>query len=339
MINLENALQRLAFEKTRDAIVSVSPEMELQNANPTALHTFPVLKNFKPGEKLTGDALEDVERLLSGKVFEYKFENQTFECNIHEIKNGDVLVSKVIWLSDITDRVDFLNYAKEYQIQLKEQIKEKAASIVNIQKHIMMNMADVIEARDGNTGGHVKRTSEIVRILVNAMQKDNFPGITALFVDDVARLAPLHDMGKIGISDLILNKPGKLTDEEFEIMKSHAAKGKAVVDLILEGTDVSADTVRTCENIAQFHHEKWDGTGYPNKLKGEEIPLESRIMAIADVYDALVSKRVYKPPMPFDVANKIMMESFGKNFDPNLQKYYEICRPTIESFYEKDREA
>ena len=142
----------------------------------------------------------------------------------------------------------------------------------------------------------------------------------------------MHDLGKIAVDDAILRKPGRFTPEEFEKMKAHAAEGARIVHEILRDTD-DEDFRRIAENMAHYHHERWDGSGYPDGLKGEEIPLEARIMAIADVYDALVSKRVYKEEFSFEKADRIIMEGMGTQFDPGLQKYYIAARPRLEAFY------
>ena len=141
--------------------------------------------------------------------------------------------------------------------------------------------------------------------------------------DYIARLkrsAPLHDIGKIAISDLILNKPGKLTDEEFEIMKTHTTEGWKILQKIVENTGdtMEAEYLKEAVEMAHYHHEKWDGSGYPTKIKGEEIPLSARIMAVADVFDALVAERVYKKPFTFEKAMAIITEGAGKHFDPNV---------------------
>ena len=144
--------------------------------------------------------------------------------------------------------------------------------------------------------------------------------------------AYLHDVGKLYIPPQILQKPGKLTDEEYEIMKTHAAEGARIVHEILKDTDNESFKI-VAENVAHYHHERMDGSGYPEHLEGDKIPLEARIMAIADVYDALVSKRVYKESMSFEQADKIMMESMGKHFDKQLEKYYISARPKLEAYY------
>ena len=142
----------------------------------------------------------------------------------------------------------------------------------------------------------------------------------------------MHDLGKIAVDDDILRKPGRFTPEEFEKMKAHAAEGAKVIHEILLHTDDDSFK-KVAENVAHYHHERWDGSGYPEKLAGEQIPIEARIMAIADVYDALVSKRVYKEAFYFARADKIIMEGMGSQFDPRLQSVYEKARPKLEAYY------
>ena len=142
----------------------------------------------------------------------------------------------------------------------------------------------------------------------------------------------MHDLGKIAFDDSILRKPGRFTPEEFDIMKSHANEGAHIVAEIMKNAD-DEQFRSVAENMAHYHHERVDGSGYPEKLKGDEIPIEARIMAIADVYDALVSKRVYKDKMSFEEANRILHEGSGTQFDSRLIKYFESARPKIEAYY------
>ena len=142
----------------------------------------------------------------------------------------------------------------------------------------------------------------------------------------------MHDLGKIAVDDVILRKKGKFEPEEYEQMKKHAAEGAKLVDQILDGTD--NDSFKTmATNVAHYHHERWDGSGYPEGLVGESIPVEARIMAIADVYDALVSKRVYKDKFSFEKANEIILEGMGSQFDKKLERAYVNARPALEAYY------
>jgi putative two-component system response regulator len=142
----------------------------------------------------------------------------------------------------------------------------------------------------------------------------------------------MHDLGKIAVDDAVLRKPGRFTPEEFEKMKLHSAEGARVIHEILLKTDDESFKL-IAENVAHYHHERWDGSGYPDGLTGENIPIEARIMAIADVYDALVSKRVYKDSMSFEKANDIITSGMGSQFDPSLEPYYKSARPRLEAYY------
>ncbi len=145
----------------------------------------------------------------------------------------------------------------------------------------------------------------------------------------------MHDLGKIAVDDAVLRKPGRFTPEEFREMKRHAPEGARIVREILTDTE-DEEFRRIAENVAHYHHERCDGSGYPEGLRGDEIPLEARIMAIADVYDALVSKRVYKDRYSFEEADRIILEGMGTQFDPGLKAYYEAARPRLEAYYAAD---
>lgn len=195
--------------------------------------------------------------------------------------------------------------------------------ILEIQNKTIMGIADLVESRSGETGQHVKRTSHLVNmILMQAKKKGKWTEIlTDEYIDYVTRAAPMHDLGKIVIPDAILNKPGKFTPEEFEIMKAHAsAGGKIVYDII--GGVAEKNYVDIASDIASYHHEKWNGKGYPNGMAGEEIPLCARIMAVADVFDALVSERCYKKPMSYDDAFALIERESGEHFDPDVVELF-----------------
>ena len=184
-------------------------------------------------------------------------------------------------------------------------------------------IADLVETRDETTGGHVERTQIYLELLVKEMIR------TEIYKEEVASWdisillpsAQLHDVGKIGISDAILNKAGKLTDDEFEIIKRHCEIGERVIERVIERTDDDI-FLNHAKRFAAYHHEKWDGTGYPRGLSGEEIPLEGRIMAIVDVYDALVSVRPYKEAFSHEQAVETIRGDSGKHFDPMITEAF-----------------
>jgi response regulator RpfG family c-di-GMP phosphodiesterase len=179
----------------------------------------------------------------------------------------------------------------------------------------------MVESRDQNTGEHVRKTAAYTGVIMRQLKKDHIyeDQLTDEYIQDVMNSAPLHDVGKIQVPDSILNKPGKLTDEEFAIMKTHTSAGADIItsamDMVSEG---GSTYLKEARNLAKYHHEKWNGMGYPEGLKGEAIPLSARIMAVADVFDALVSKRSYKDGFPFEKAMGIIQEGIGNHFDPNV---------------------
>ena len=194
--------------------------------------------------------------------------------------------------------------------------------VEKIQQSVISSLATVVEERDENTGEHIQRTSEYVRMLSDAMKADSrYVSVSAEFLNNVQLAAPLHDMGKIRIPDAILNKPGRLTDEEYAVMKQHSAYGAEIIEKTLQVIE-EEDYYNVAKNIARHHHERWDGKGYPDGLRGGEIPLEARIMALADVYDALVSKRVYKEAFSKEKACEILREGAGTQFDPDLTRLF-----------------
>jgi response regulator RpfG family c-di-GMP phosphodiesterase len=216
--------------------------------------------------------------------------------------------------------------------QLVKVVEQNAQAVSAIQEQMIVGMANMVESRDGNTGGHIKRTSQVIRILASEMRKDMAYSRTDSFYDALISAAPMHDLGKIAIDDEILRKPGRFTDREFAQMKTHAEKGAVIVENLLSGIE-DPFFVQLSKNVANFHHERFDGTGYPLGLKGDAIPVEARIMAVADVYDALVSSRCYKDSMSYDKAGEIILAGMGTQFDPVLQKYFIDCEPKLRDYY------
>ena len=228
-----------------------------------------------------------------------------------EIKTGDEIEHLYDAMAKTTrDTVDFINESQK-----------KQAAISTFQSGMINVMADLVESRDKSTGTHIKNTSAYVEIICEELIKDGlYPEIVnEEYKNNVVASAPMHDIGKIKISDAILNKPGRFTDEEYAIMKTHAEEGAKIISTVkktVESDALKEDYLGEAENMAHYHHEKWNGEGYPCGLKGEEIPLSARIMAVADVFDALVAERVYKPGMSFESAISIIKESSGQHFDP-----------------------
>ena len=213
----------------------------------------------------------------------------------------------------------YIFYNDLVQQDTKDELVDNERKLSEIQSHIISGMANLIESRDTETGEHVNRTSCYVKIIAEEARAKGLylDQINDHFITLLYTLAPMHDVGKIVVSDQILKQPRRLTKEEFEIMKRHAKDGGTVVKRILDGI-TDEEYIRFAADIATYHHERWDGTGYPLGLKGEEIPLSARIMAIADVYDALISKRCYKDAVSPEEAFEIIKSESGTHFDPQL---------------------
>ncbi len=213
--------------------------------------------------------------------------------------------------------INDITYVYDYQTRLEHDVKERTEKLESIQRSIIASVANLIEARNMETGEHIKRTSEYTGIIAAKLrQMGKYTEIlTDEYIDLLIDATPLHDVGKIGIPDAILLKPGKLTPEEFEVMKTHVSLGPGVIQETLGGLE-SEEYIQIAKDIALFHHEWWNGTGYTSKLKGEEIPLSARIVAVADNFDALISERCYKPKFSIDDAVAAIRNDSGTHFDP-----------------------
>ena len=202
-----------------------------------------------------------------------------------------------------------------------ENVEHQNERINRLQNGLILVLADMVESRDKCTGDHVRKTAAYADIILRQLKREGVytDQLTDAFMEDVVNSAPLHDVGKIQVSDAILNKPGKLTDEEFEQMKKHTSAGAEVITRAMNMvSEENSGYLKEARNLAQFHHEKWNGMGYPCGLKGQGIPLSARIMAVADVFDALVSKRSYKEGFPFEKAIAIIRDGSGSHFDPQV---------------------
>ncbi len=214
---------------------------------------------------------------------------------------------------------------------LEELVSAKVAELTHLQETVIVGIANLIESRDKYTGEHVKNTQNYVSLLTRELQKRNlYPDILDEdYAEHTINAAVLHDVGKIKIPDSILTKPGKLTQEEFEAIKLHTTYGDNIITEIIGDVEDKA-YVKIARNIARSHHERWNGTGYPDGLSGEAIPLCARIMALADVFDALVAERCYKKPIrPIEKVFDIISENSGSQFDPNLTNIFLELKPRI----------
>ena len=234
---------------------------------------------------------------------------------------------------------------KESEAELKEivgnleaSVLEKVSAISDLQNSIISDVAELVEFRDKETGTHLLRTKVFLKILVEEMIRGGvYSHITENWdVDLLVSSSVLHDVGKIVISDSILLKPERLTPEEYELMKTHVSASIDIIERLMDNTAYN-DFLKYAFAIAGTHHEKWDGTGYPIGLKGENIPLEGRLMALVDVYDALTSKRPYKEPLSHEESVQIIVEGSSKHFDPQLVKAFQSVAGNFEAINHLDR--
>lgn len=232
---------------------------------------------------------------------------------------------------DVVSADDYGDLADNFN-NLATSLNEKSRKIRSIQDSIIRGMAVMVEQRDNSTGGHINRTSDCVRVFIAYLQQTKKMDLTPSFCNAIIKAAPMHDLGKIAVDDAILRKPGRFTDEEYNKMKEHAAAGKSIVEKVLSEVD-DEEFKKIAVNVAHYHHEKWNGQGYPNGISKEDIPIEARIMALADVFDALVSKRCYKDSMSYDRAFEIISNDLGTHFDPNIGSLFLECRPQLEALY------
>lgn len=262
-------------------------------------------------------------------------EGRTLKCTWTTLYNGFFggLSGYLVEVMDDTKQQKYMELLTNYNAKLENEVTEKLEHIKTMQDQIILGLSDIVESRDDSTGGHVKRTSEGVRILVEQLEKESHEfHLAKQFCENVIKAAPMHDLGKIAVDDAILRKPGKFTTDEYEIMKIHAGRGADIVGKALNGLE-DEKFLKVAKNIARYHHEKWNGQGYPEGLTGEKIPLEARIMALADVFDALVSRRCYKEKYSFDEAFAIIENDLGEHFDPKLGRAFLACRDRLEEFY------
>ncbi|SEK26556.1 putative two-component system response regulator [Ruminococcus sp. YRD2003] len=315
-------------------------------SNETAKKILPVLGELYVDERINNEKASNILGWLSSftkNVYEHEFihelhsesdpaSDRIYIANVSYLYDGVKKRGYMVTLTDDTQNRKYIQLLDHYNEDLQNEVDEKTRHIVEMHDNLIMSLAAMVESRDNSTGGHIKRTSIGVRILIDEIQKSGKMHLSDEFCRNIIKAAPMHDLGKIAVDDAVLRKPGRFTPEEFEKMKHHSAEGARVIHEILLKTDDESFKL-IAENVAHYHHERWDGSGYPDGLTGENIPIEARIMAIADVYDALVSKRVYKDSMSFEKANDIITSGMGSQFDPSLEPYYKSARPRLEAYY------
>ena len=221
-----------------------------------------------------------------------------------------------------------------YQNNLKNDVNKKTEQLQKMQEQMVYGFAALVENKNMVTGGHIKRTSEYVDAIARELKKEGYftDILTDSYMEKLHLVAPLHDIGKVSIPETILDKPTKLSAEEYEVIKTHSKNGAKIIEQTM-GKTGDDEYISMAKEVATYHHEKWNGFGYPEGLSGENIPLHARIMAVADVFDALVSDRPYKNAYPIDIAFRIIEEESGNHFDPIVAGAFLRIRPSIEHLH------
>ena len=337
--------------------ITFDRHMHYMGCNGCAAGIFPELRSYAVGSRIREPELEFRKNILEmvaqfsrehpqhhekehhahAHMNTFTMQGRTYDCMIHTLQNYyGKTAGYTIELQDETEHYKALALFEDYNKTLASEVAQKTQKIRNMQENIILGMAQMVESRDLSTGGHIKRTSGVVRIFAEELLQADL-GLEKDFLKLVIRSAPMHDLGKIGVDDAVLRKQGRFTDEEYAKMKKHAANGAKIVREVLTGVE-EEQFVQVATNVAHYHHEKVDGTGYPDGLAGNAIPIEARIMALADVFDALVSKRCYKEAFSFDKAFTIIKEDVGTHFDAALAEVFLQCRSKLELYYESQVE-
>ena len=262
-------------------------------------------------------------------------ERRYLECEMSFIHFGfrNHVTGYLVEITDDTEQHNMIESMSFRGETLKREVERQTKRTKSMQMSTILGMAAMIESRDNSTGGHINRTSACVALFVEHLRKLDDYNMSENYWDSVINAAPLHDLGKIAVDDAILRKPSGLTDEEYEKMKIHAPYGAKIMSKVLEDVE-DKEFVRVATNVAHYHHEKYNGTGYPDQLRGESIPFEARIMALADVFDALASRRYYKEPMSYDEAFELIRQELGHHFDPHLGRIFISLKKEIIALYE-----
>jgi putative two-component system response regulator len=292
--------------------------------------TMPEMDGYEVCQKLKADPnVSDVPVLFISALSQTDEKVKAFEVG------GIDYITKPFQYDEVKARVDAHLNLYRLQTQLEEVVRDQVREIYDQQMGMIFGLAKLAEIRDTDTGKHLERIRELCRLFASELH--TLPKyqnhVDNDYVVRIFQASPLHDVGKVGIPDHILLKPGKLTPEEFEIMKTHTVIGaKTLMDV--RQRFPNNQFVKMGIKIALSHHERWDGKGYPEGLLGDNIPLSARIMTIVDVYDAVRSKRVYKPPVSHEETCKIILAGAGSQFDPELVNIFASLRPRFQEIWE-----
>ena len=341
--NIADAITNVMTKEESQGYILFDNALNFMCANEYIQEIVPEILETKLGTKVENssffnDLYKWIDKFKSDNESVFSFGNDIkhFQVIIYHKTYAKKNIGYIVQIKEDTDKYKYLKLLQANKNNLEMLVEEQTEYILSIQEKLVLGMASMVENRDGNTGGHIRRTSEVVSILIETIIQNDLFKLEKDFIKDMIRAAPMHDLGKIAIDDKILRKPGRLTEEEYSIMQTHAEKSAEIVQEFLN--DIEEDHfVKVATNIARYHHERWNGSGYPAKLVGDQIPLEARIMAVADVYDALVSKRCYKEAMSFEEAAEIMLESMGTHFDPKMKEVFLMSQKRLENYYYYDK--
>ncbi|THF57194.1 response regulator [Pseudothauera rhizosphaerae] len=306
---------------------------------------MPDLDGYQVCERLKAEpATRDIPVIFLTAKTEVEDEQLGFELGavdyITKPISPPIVLARVATHLQLKASADFLRDKAAF---LETEVAKRTREVQAIQDVTILAMASLAETRDNETGNHIRRTQHYVRALARQLQPHpRFRDyLSNAAIDILYKSAPLHDIGKVGISDRILLKPGRLTPEEFEIMKTHTTLGRDAIEEAEKRLGMTVDFLACAKEIAYGHQEKWDGSGYPQGLAGDAIPIPARLMAVADVYDALISRRVYKPAMTHEQARQIIVEGSGKHFDPDIVEAFVLIEPEFQDIAAryKDSEA
>ena len=300
-------------EKLFGLLEKMKPDLILLDIEMPEMNGYEVIRKLKGSEHTVDipviflSAMNDPENELEGLnlgAVDYIFKPFSRELLLKRIELHLLLEAQKLEL-------------KRYSSSLEEIVFEKTQTVLELKNAVLKTVAELVEYRDNVTGGHIERTQNYLRLLVNLLLKNGVYAkeLSSWDIDLFVTSSQLHDVGKISIKDSILLKPGRLTVEEFDEIKKHAAFGKEIIERIESNTRENAFLTHA-KILAASHHEKWDGTGYPLGIKGEDIPLQGRLMAIVDVYDALTSHRPYKEAFTHKESIEIIKNELGRHFDP-----------------------
>lgn len=309
---LEQQYEVLLFpsgEKALKLFERITPDLILLDVDMPGMNGFEVIKHIKQSSY----PVRNVPVI-------FLTANNNSDSEYDGLNLGAVdYITKPFSFPLLLKRVELHLQLQQYSRHLEKMVKEKMKVISALQHSIVQVMSDMVERRDGSTGGHLLRTQNYLKILLTEVKNQNIYHNELWDVEEdlYINASQLHDIGKISIPDSILLKAGKLSPEEFRVMKTHAILGEEAIYSAMSNVQ-ETKFLKIAAAFAGSHHERWDGTGYPRALRGQQIPIEGRLMAIADVYDALISERPYKRPLPHETARRIILDGGGTHFDPLL---------------------